>query len=425
MMNQYTNEIQWFSYFKRENFNPDIKWLACANCMINLKTLETTEFSPDFYCTTKIPVKYVTYNKDDLINDFLRLVEGTGLSSKGKFDNVLIHAPGIKKFFNDLFFPEDVEKLLDYLTYCLWRDYEQNFWLLLNGGGFNGKSLLFNLIARLLGLDNVAGESLQRLIDLNNRFSVAGLYNKLANFDADISEETVFKNTGTIKKLTGNDYITGEFKFKTPFKFKSHAKLFFSVNKIPKTYDESDAFYRRIILMNLRQQFLGDKVDIHLYKKLSTEEELSGLLDELVRRVPRILTEGLQKVTADTIRETQVKFTIDSNLIDYFYQKVIRHHPGDKTRLVSKLDMHEEYCKFAAYHKSTPESEAVLSRKLSNQKYGLNYAKHIIRRERVYAWEGVSIRHDWMEIDDPTPEGTMEFKLKDFDGSTKEEQEQE
>lgn len=317
-----------------------------------------------------------------------------------------------------MFFPEDIEKLLDYLSYCLWRDYGQNFWVLLNGGGLNGKSLLFNFISAVFGIDNVAGETLQRLTDESNRFATVNLYNKLINFDADISKDTVFKNTGQIKKLTGNDLIPGEQKYKTPFKFRSHAKLVFSVNKIPETYDESDAFYRRIILINLKQQFMGDKTDIHLSKKLMTESELSGFFYELVRRLPRVLEQGLMKVTAETIKETQVKFIIDSNLIDYFYQKVIQRHE-DRNIVVSKLDLHDEYCKFARFHKLTPESEAALSRELSKKKYEMSYARRTIRGERVYAWEGASIRHDWIEIDDPTPEGTMEFKLKDFDETAK------
>ena len=49
----------------------------------------------------------------------------------------------------------------------------------------------------------------------------------------------------------------------------------------------------------------------------------------------------------------------------------------------------------------------------------MKYAKHTVHGERVYAWEGVRIRSNWMEVDDPTPEGTAEFKLKDFDDSTK------
>jgi len=83
--------------------------------------------------------------------------------------------------------------------------------------------------------------------------------------------------------------------------------------------------------------------------------------------------------------------------------------------------LHDEYCKFAVFHHLTPESEAVLSRELSKKKYEMNYARHTIRGERVYAWEGVSIRNNWMKQEDPTPEGTMEFKLKDFDETANQE----
>ena len=91
MMNQFINEIQWFSYFDRKNFNKDIEWLACANCMINLKTLETAEFSPDFLCTNRIPVKYNPYPYEDgLINDFYRLIEGV------KYDGILDMPQGLR-----------------------------------------------------------------------------------------------------------------------------------------------------------------------------------------------------------------------------------------------------------------------------------------------------------------------------------------
>ena len=38
--------------------NRDIEWLACADCMLNLKTGETSPFDPKYLNTTHIPVKY-------------------------------------------------------------------------------------------------------------------------------------------------------------------------------------------------------------------------------------------------------------------------------------------------------------------------------------------------------------------------------
>jgi putative DNA primase/helicase len=75
------------------------------------------------------------------------------------------------KFLHDIVEPEDVEILLDFIAYCLWRDYKYAHWLLLNGYGQNGKSVLLNLIELFLGKDNTSAESLERL--LKEKFAIA------------------------------------------------------------------------------------------------------------------------------------------------------------------------------------------------------------------------------------------------------------
>jgi putative DNA primase/helicase len=88
-------------------------------------------------------------------------------------------------------------------------------------------------------------------------------------------------------------YIPAEKKFLSPFKFVNHAKPLFSANEIPKTEDESDAFFSRLIIINFPNQFLGDKADPSLIDKLTTEEELSGLLKLILKRLPGVLTRGI------------------------------------------------------------------------------------------------------------------------------------
>ena len=143
------------------------------------------------------------------IADFFRLVEG----QKSR----------IMKFLYEVMNPEDVDLFLDFFAYCLYREYKYNFWMLLVGKGLNGKSILLRLVERFLGMDNVSGETLHRL--LKERFSVGNLFQKMANVDADVSYDTIFNNTGVLKKLTGNDLHIGEHKYKKPFKFRNHAKL--------------------------------------------------------------------------------------------------------------------------------------------------------------------------------------------------------
>lgn len=153
------------------------------------------------------------------------------------------------------------------------------------------------LIERFLGKDNVSGETLDRL--LHEKFAAASLFQKMVNVDADVFADVIFNNTGILKKLTGNDLHPGEFKFKKPFAFRNYAKRIFSCNKILDTEDYTDAFFRRILIINFTQQFFGKKDDPDLIDKLCTDEEFSGLLYELLARLPRILREGIRKITSE------------------------------------------------------------------------------------------------------------------------------
>jgi phage/plasmid-associated DNA primase len=57
-VNEVINHIRRRTPAEREEFDAQIEWLACKNCMVNLKTLETKPHSPDFMATVQIPVIY-------------------------------------------------------------------------------------------------------------------------------------------------------------------------------------------------------------------------------------------------------------------------------------------------------------------------------------------------------------------------------
>lgn len=225
-------------FMDRNKFNPDKEWMAFNNCMVNLLTKDISDFSPEFLNTTRIPVTYTgdVYASGPVV-DFWNWAADPIISSGP--------CPKIRKFLYEIMAPEDVEMLLDYVAYCLWRDMPYHKWLILRGEGLNGKGTLLTLIRVFLGFENVSAESLTRLLE--NKWSTAQLYGKLANIDADISKEGL-KNTGLLKKLSGNDPIPAENKFLKPFWFQNFAKLILSANEIPETPDDTDAFFRRPVI---------------------------------------------------------------------------------------------------------------------------------------------------------------------------------
>ncbi len=174
---------------------------------------------------------------------------------------------------------EDREMVLQYIGYCMTLDTSKQKFLLLCGKGGTGKSTLLSLIEEILGKNNVSSISLQGLQD---RFAPGELYLKQANICADIPL-TALSEIDTIKKLTGEDLISAERKFKDRFLFRSYARLIFSANDIPVNLsDKTNALYRRMLIGRMDQ--VPDQVDPDLFEKLKSEipNIISQIVDELV-----------------------------------------------------------------------------------------------------------------------------------------------
>lgn len=364
------NRIIWANYTDRSAFDPDAEWLCCDNVMVNLRTLEVRPHGPKFMATVQIPHAYL-------------------------HNTPCLPAPSkIMRFFYEVMAPEDVETLLDFIAYCLWRGFPFHRWLLLNGSGRNGKGVTTELITRFLGRQNVSSESLHRLLD--RTFAVAKLFGKLANIDADLSSEAL-KHTGLLKKLTGGDRIPAEDKFKPLFDFNNYAKLIFSANKIPITPDESDAYFVRLLIINFPNQFLGDKDNTYLREELTTESEMSALLSLILRRLPRVLKSGIS-TQHSTIEENYMKYMESSDPIRLFTEMAIdRTSEGYET----KDNVYAGYEWFCSEKNLGKESSATFSRRLKQE--GFHYEQKKINGVRTWVWKNIKLK-DWKKAEDQDQE---------------------
>lgn len=356
------NRIIWANYTDRSNFDFDIEWLCCENVMVNLLTGEVKLHDPDFMATVQIPHDY--------------------LLSKAPF---VPYPPRIWHFLHEVMAYDDVETVLDFMAYCLWRGFPFHRWLLFNGSGRNGKGVTTQLITAFLGRQNVSNETLHRILD--NRFAVANLYSKMANFDPDMSKEEL-KHTGMLKMLTGGDEIQGEFKFRPAFHFKNYAKLIFSANEIPITPDETDAFFARLIIIDFPNQFLGDKANPDLIDELTTESEMSALFTMLIRRLPRVLKSGIF-THHSSIGENYAKYIASSNPIRIFVENYIEMDVinNDET----KEDVYNSYEGFCTENRLSKESNETFSRRLKKE-YGLKYRQERTGKTRAYYWQNIRLR---------------------------------
>lgn len=201
------------------------------------------------------------------------------------------------------------------------------------GSGSNGKSTILDLIKTFLGSRNYSAIALEKVTD---RFNTAELENKLANIGDDVDNTTI-KDTGTLKKLFSGNSIMVERKGERPYTIEPYATHIYSCNSIPRSFDKSEGFYRRWLLIPFNARFSSDDPDYDplIGDKITTDKALSYLLNIGIRGAQRLIRVGhftepqsvkdaLEAYKADN--STTLSWIEDQDLsVDYFLE-----NPRDK-----------------------------------------------------------------------------------------------
>lgn len=154
--------------------------------------------------------------------------------------------------------------------------------------GQNGKSTLLNLIAQVIGRDNIAHLSLS---DTAERFRLAELQGKAANIGDDISSNFL-PDTSTLKKIITGEPVIAERKGQDPISFAPYCKLFFALNGLPPVADRSRAFFSRVLIIPLTADFSGQNKDVSLKNRRWTDDELNYIATLSVEALKRLIARG-------------------------------------------------------------------------------------------------------------------------------------
>jgi P4 family phage/plasmid primase-like protien len=345
--------IQGQTFFDRPEIASDK--VAVLNGLLNVETGMLTDFTPDEFITIQLTVAY----------------------------NPTAECPKILTFLEQVVGRDQLPLVQEILGYCLLQKYPIHKAVLLVGDGANGKSTMQELFKRFLGSDNVTSVSLQALCE--NRFAVASLFGKLANLCADIPDKPLTR-TGTFKMLVGNDTLMAEEKFKSIFSFKNHAKLIFSCNTVPETADQTNAFFRRWIIITCPNTFTGDKCDPAILDKIAAPTEMSWLLNWALKGLARLLGKGdfSNTATFQGLREQYVKA---SNPAQAFIETCL-DPDDDREAIILKDDLYNAYVDYCNSNKLKSVQKNVFSQKLAQFMPSARPAqKRIDGGKRVHAWQ--------------------------------------
>lgn len=291
---------------------------------------------PDYY---DINVNPHEYSPGRYPCNYKYVEKGKGLL-KEVVESPLIFDTWIEKAIPDY---NDRIMLYQYIAYAMTLRTDEQKFLLICGPGGTGKSTLLKLIEEILGRANVSGISLQ---GLQERFAPVGLFLKQANICADIPL-TALTEIDMIKKLTGEDTITADRKMKSFISFRSYARLFFSANSIPYIDEQTNALYRRMLI--LKMDNVPDSVDRGLYEKLRAEipNIITKLMEEIYCSAGEIdISEKCKK----SVREAHK----DSDSVVAFLDDRCIDDPDARTSRRKLYDAYKNYCYSEGRKKITP-----------------------------------------------------------------------
>ncbi len=349
--------------------NESVEEIPIKNGILNIFTREVTPFSPDRIFFNKLPIEY---NKDATCKN-------------------------IEKFFSNVLKEEDdVTVIFELIGFCLMKEYRFEKSFMFIGDGRNGKGKTLSLIKRFLGVENCSSIPLAQIN--SGSTSVCELHGRLANIAGDLSN-TDLKDTGMFKQITGRDLITAKRKYLNDLFFENYAKIIFACNELPKVYDLSDGFWSRWMLFEFPYKFIKKTefdlleskhnckiMDESIIDKITTKDELSGLLNQALEGLDRIInnrgfsySKGTEEVKDLWIRKS-----------DSFTAFCIDKITEDLDEKILKKNIRKAFSSYCRQHKIPGASDVAIKVTLENRYGAYEYQDWNGSRERY--WEGIKFR---------------------------------
>ena len=349
------------TYHQRTEIDTDVNTINLKNGLYNIRTGEFKEHSPDYLSINQVPIMYNPKAKPKLFGQFL----------------------------NQVLYPSEIRTAIELMAYTFYRDNPFEIITILFGYGANGKSVFTGLVTELHGAKNVSNVPLSAMLD--DRFALSDLEDKSVNIDTELTGTTI-RDTSVLKKITGRQPIRIQRKNERAYDTPIHTKLFFSANKIPIAYDESDAFFRRKVILTFPNKFEGNEDDPDLLKKLTTVEELSGVFNVLMLALRRLLNQNRIFINEKTIEQRRDRYAIAANPVEAFLEDAVAEDSVESDTVV-KERLYQAYRRFCKKHNLAILSKESLGKILKKDKKYQEGRQPSGKRETM--WRGIKLTEEY------------------------------
>jgi len=216
--------------------------------------------------------------------------------------------------------------------------------LLLYGPGANGKSVFFEVVNTLLGQENTSCYSLQNLCDESGYYR-AKLANKLLNYSSEINGKL---ETSIFKQLVSGEPVSARLPYGEPFDLTNYGKLIFNCNQLPTDTEQTNAFYRRFIIVPFEVTIAEPDQDKQLSQKI-IRSELAGVFNWILSGLKRLLVQKNFTQSKAVTRQLEI-YREQSDTVRLFmseegYSKSI----NDYTPLKELFALYRQFCTESGY----------------------------------------------------------------------------
>jgi putative DNA primase/helicase len=315
------------TYIDEVDFDKDPNLITVENGILNLETLELKPHTPDHLSQVLLPVEYhkpPTDNIEENLKDTLFLKYLTSsFTVNGEFRR------------------EDFETVLEIIASPIVKRHVDEKAFMFLGAGENGKSVCLSYIESLLGKNNVTHIPLQKIA--SDKHMSADLDGVSANIFSDL-EKNELRHTGEIKDIVSGEGLQVQKKYKDPFTLYPFCKLMFSCNRFPKSFDQTQGFFRRWIIVKWERNFENDPERIeYLREKLdSNQEEKNLVFSNLVTIANRLNIIGKFTHSKDW-KTIQKEWNENADPLDDFATNYIIDSEDNKTKRET-YQFYKEYC---------------------------------------------------------------------------------
>lgn len=193
-------------------------------------------------------------------------------------------------FANDNDREETIRHLLELYGYTIQPRKNHAAWVLLHGGGSNGKTILLSILTKLTG-ERVLSCPIQDIDTKRSAHIMAALVGKLAIVDDDV-EPFELLPAGALKKLSENKNMTANPKQRDMFEFENTSIAWLASNGWPYARDGSHGMQRRANVFELTRKFDPGDSDYDPDRTDRLFNELPGILNLVLDGLNRLRKRG-------------------------------------------------------------------------------------------------------------------------------------